>query len=316
MMQHSEYVLNSMSNDSDLIRNIFTTNLWNSTYNSTNEKYQYVEVFMNHQYYGLYVLGYNVERETLRLGPGEFLFYKNSFIDSEENYNSSNSLEGYVLYNQNIEKISRNGNRDNKKGDNFAPVDAWTELRNSYKAIYSGDASSIQKYLGNKNAMDVYLFYLFTQATDHVNDETFANTYLIFRRNANGFGLEYLPWNLNYTFGNILSDGEVSQYKVLPSDNTYIMKDNPIYRLIELNDSNTINEVKSEFTSLRNSSWSDDNLKKSLDAYEKQLYATGAYIRESSKWNDNTFNNSKLAVFKTYVLSRIESLEYYINNLK
>ena len=305
MMQHSEYVLNSMSDDPDLIRNIFTTNLWNDTYNPTPEKYQYVEVFLNHQYYGLYTLGYNVERESLRLGPGEFLFFKKEFIDSEENYNSSDNLGGYVLYDQNIEKVPRGKNNNDLN-------DAWTELKSSYKDIYSNNISSIQKYTQNKNTMDIYLFYLFSQATDHVNFDTFANTYLIFRRNANGYGLEYLPWNLNYTFGN-----DMNEILVSPTDNSVIMEDNPVARLIELNDIETIKKVQEEFTSLRKNVWSNDNLLQSINRYEDSLYNTGAYIRNSNKWDENpSSNDSKLAVFKTYVKDRIESLEYYINNLK
>lgn len=168
-----------------------------------------------------------------------------------------------------------------------------------------------------KNAIDIYLFYILTQASDNITNDTFNNTYMIFRKNKDNYQVEYIPWNLNNTFGNYMDDSSVLKYYIDASNNDFIMQYNPVYRLIELHDADTIAKVKAEYNKLRNNVWSNDNINKMLDEYEKDIFSSGANLRDIINLPDSNQidSNDKLTQFKKYVVNRLEYMDEYIENL-
>ena len=293
MNKHNEYILNSMNSDDEKIRNVFSTNLWNETTEERYDSYNYVELFINGEYVGLYSLGYNIEREKMRLGRDEFMFLKSKFSDSESTMKENIKPEGYILYNHDIDKIKRN--------DETKEIDEWAELYNYYEVINGNDVTKIKEVCDIDNSIKIYLFYMLIQASDNVNEETFSNTYLLFKNLDQSYFVRYFPWNLNNTFNDDASNNE------------YIMKYNPINRLIELNDEETIEKIKEIYFSLRNSCWSEDNINNMLNSYENKLFKSGAFLRDSNKWNDSKLND--LSEFKEYVTQRLKYMDEYINNL-
>lgn len=313
MQKHSEYILNSLY-DSEMIRRVFTTNLWNELDNHE-DNYQYVELFINNEYQGLYSFGYDIEPVYLGLSPDEFLFYKKNLVNSEINYNSVERLEGYTLHNHLLDRIKRRDEKPiNCPDDNCEKIDAWSELNNYYQTLFSNDITKIKNLTNLDNATDIYLYYLFVEPSDHLDNNTFANTYLVFRKTNSGYQVSYLPWNMNYTFGNALIDNKVSEYYNSSNNNTFIMNYNPINILLNLNDEDTLKLVKGRYQELRNNAWSNDNINKLLSEYEEDIYSSGAYLRNNLKWNQSNTNN-KLTNFKKYVNNRLSSMDEYINNL-
>ena len=310
MERHSEYVLNSLNNDSEKIRNVFTTNIWNEMNPITNDRYRYVELFINGSYNGLYSLGYDIEKESLNLDDEEFLFYKKNFSNSEILYNQDTKLDGYVLYDRLLDKVKREEDIKVKCMDEECKNNAWSYLNNYYKVLLSDDIDSIKSISNIDNDVDIYLFYLLTQSTDNINDETFANTYLLFKHSEEGYKVEYIPYNLNYTFGLSIDNNDIDY-----SDNSFIMKYNPISRLIELNDSDTILKVKEEYNKLRKNNWSEDHISKLLDNYEKDIYSSGAYLRDEEIDSNWISSSIKLSNFKDYCLKRLEYMDKYIESL-
>lgn len=310
--QHSEYVLNSLESDSEKIRNVFSTNLWNKMSDKKTDEYKYVELFINGEYHGLYSLGYNIEREHVGLKSNEFMFYKSNLSNSEQNYQDNSKLEGYILFNRFIDRVNR---KDDIKSncldinkDNCKKIDAWSELSNYYEILLGNDINKIKQVSDMDNAINLYLFYLFTEPTNHINEETFSNTYLLFKNTKNGYKVKYYPFGLDDTFNNSFDE------EVKYNDNSFIMNYNPVTRLIELNDDETINLVKERYNKLRNTIWSNDSITKLLDQYESDIYSGGAYLRDSNKWNSNIETN-KLTNFKSYVINRLTSLDKYIDAL-
>ena len=57
MQKHSEYLLNSLSNDNEKVREVFSTNLWNDFSKFKNDNSEFVELFINNHHVGLYSLG-------------------------------------------------------------------------------------------------------------------------------------------------------------------------------------------------------------------------------------------------------------------
>ena len=155
--------------------------------------------------------------------------------------------------------------------------------------------------------MDVFLLYLFSQATDHVREDDFSNTYMRFFKSRNGYQVQYIPWDFRYTFG-LSTNGVVAS-----SDNRYLMKENPISLLIELGDENSISLLKKEYQRLRKGVWSDKELNTMLEQYEEDLFSSGAYLRDCMMWEESCAVSLKS--FRNYVFERLESLDQYMNSL-
>lgn len=298
MDQHSEFVLNSLYDDDEKIRNVFSTNLWNSL-EGNEEFYQYVELFVNNEYVGLYSFGYDIESRSLQLDNDEFLFYKRDLSSSEMEYGDVNKLEGYVLYDYRLKKVS--GREENRRESQR--LDEWKELNNYYETLLSSDVSKIKELSDLDNSIHLYLFYLLTQATDHVNQESFAHTYLLFENKKGHYQVRYIPWNMHDAF---LEDSA--------SDNRFIMVYNPVSRLIELEDSETIQKVKKVYQELRKAEWSEDKILDSIQEYKKDIFSSGAYFRDKARWEYDS-NITSLEDFSNYVLERLDSLDTFIEQL-
>ena len=314
MKEHSEYVLNSL-HDSEKIRNVFTTNLWNLTNDTMhNDNYEYVELFVNNSYVGLYSLGYNIEKESLRLKNDEFLFYKSTFANSENSYKTSSKLEGYLLYDNNLDRIKRrediNINCEDETKEGCKRIDGWEELNKFYSIIDSDNIEEIKNTTNINNAINIYLFYLLVQPTNNINEETFSNTYLLFKKEKDSYEVSYLPWKLDYTFGNDLNN----EYSISYDNNNYIMIHSSINKLITLNDEETIDKIKKRYNQLRNSIWSEDNLHNLINNYENRIFLSGAYNRDIANLNASE-NYNDLNTFKNYISNRLKSMDEYINNL-
>ena len=316
MQRHSEYLLNSLYDDEEKIRNVFTTNLWNEMSFSKNDNSEYVELFINNHYVGLYSLGYNIEKETLNLKNDEFLFFKNDFVNSEEKYETTTNLDGYISYNKVLQnQIKKNIDKRQCNGANCPKIDSYKELKKYYENLLSGDIEKIKMVSNLENSADLYLLYLFTQSSSNVSAETFSNTYLAFRRNSNSYFVEFIPWNMNYTFGHIVN--QENNYKENVSDNSYVMKYNPITILLELGDNDTKELVKEKYKKLRDNILSEENINKLLNNYEDKIFNSGAYLRDSLNWNKDSDNNlpNNLENFKEYVTERLKYMDEFINNL-
>jgi len=302
MAKRSEYLLNSLEADNEKIRNVFTTNLWKQMTNS-HVNSQYVELFINQEYVGLYSLENNIEEESLLLKPDEFLFYKKNFIASEKEYDVTSQLEGYILYNRRLNKINHEEEQKTDcLDDKCLDVDAWQELNNYYKVLYSNDASAIKKVTNLNNAIDIYLFYLFVQAEDSIQNNTFANTYLVFKKDKDSYRVEYIPGILNNTFNSS------------STDQNFTFNNSPVQALLQINDQDTIRLVKERYNELRKSTWSEDNIEKILDKAEQDIFSSGAYLRDSNNYKINT-KTKNLNSFRSYLSERLKSLDKYIENL-
>ena len=303
-----------MNSDNDNVRNLFALNLWNKTVNSNIDSYNYVELLVNGEYKGLYALGYNLESESLRLNNNEFLFYKTKKVNSENVLSSSDTqLEGYKLFDSNINKIKKDDNiQDDCRGEECSELYPWIELNNYYAEINSGDINRIKNVSNIDNSIKLYLFYLFIQSNNVVGD-SFTNTYMVFRKNNDNYKVEYIPRKLSYSFGNILNEEKVLS-NVEASNNDFIMNYNPVSKLIELGDMDTIKRVKEIYEDLRNNEWSISNINKMMDEYKKSIYDSGSILRNNNKYNIENSNNN-LNDIKSYINERLKYMDDFIDNL-
>lgn len=278
MRKDDDWVLNAVYNDPERIRNVFSSNLWyksccgNNGFSVRNGyEYRYVELFLNGSYHGLYALGYKPDRKQFDLKDDEYLFSKINYLNNEY---------GYKLHGKSLE----------------TPGEAWAALQTDYA---EDDDSSI----------DMWLFVLLCNAQD--NSE--KNYYLALKKNGSGYEAIYSPWDLDLTWGNTWSEdgiNEVAEYAVDYESIVSFFPCEAHYRILS-GDSETLSRAMGRYRELRQNAWSDKELLRQLDGYEEQIYGSGAYRRDISRWPDSNVQDPEngLSVFRKYVLARTKWLD-------
>ena len=110
--------------------------------------------------------------------------------------------------------------------------------------------------------------------------------------------------------------GPFIPYYQRPNHN-YLFTLGPVWKLKTLGDKKIINLVKKRYWDLRKTYWNKIHLLNLLNNYEKEIYGSGAYIREKSRWpNGNYFSRAHgLRRIKRYLAKRIYYMDKYISNL-
>ena len=317
LREDDDWILYSMYSDYEKIRNVFCMNLWNEMAENDNEwkvadcnEYKYVEVFFNNRYHGLYALGYPLDNKQFGLKNDESIIQKKDWMKSEfaldveynENY-GFDWLAGYYL----------------KDG----PADSYYVIHDLlYAMAYSKDCETIRETVDIKNAINLYLFYNFTQAVDNLYLDGVKNLFVVNKRSDNEFGYKLLfaPWDMDQTLGNRYSEGEgnhgITSYH-MPTDYELPIAWSPVFFLMENGDSNIANEVKQQYSYLRKTTWSDEHINDLIDSYEYDIYKSGAFERNMQRWPDGNYYDSEkeLEDFRNYVLERLKYMDNFVSGL-
>lgn len=312
MRQDGDWLLYAGYNDFEKVRNVFSSNLWmaicaqNNRFGLTNGmEYRYVELFLDGEYWGLYALGYPVDAKQLKLETDlagnytEYVF--------KPMWWSNANLASYELSTPTAHER-----------------DAWDTLEKYYDVLCgSMDTEQIYGLADMDNAIDIYLFYNLIQACDSVygphsnagSPENIFNTFICFKGQGEDRTVLYTPWDMDYSWSGNVQDSSLL-YSITIDEN-YIMGLNPVNRLHEMGDSPIHDLVKLRFRVLRRESWSDDNVTQMLDELEKDIFDSGAFLRDRDRWPEGNYVDPalKLSKFKEYVTSRLGYLDWYYNDL-
>ena len=307
MRQDDDWVLYPAYSDQEKVRNVFSSNLWYESCADDNEfnvkngyEYKYIELFINGKYHGLYALGYQLNKKQVQLKEGEYLFKKNTWVNSELSQDLLNkeSYSGYEL---------RNEVKDEDK--------AWETIKKYYENLYSYNIEKVRSISDINNSIDIFIFNNFIQGSDQVLEFSLKNLFITFKeKNGKKIAL-YTPWDMDVTFGNVwYPEGKnfTLEYEN-KIENNYIMQSNPAYWFEILHDEEGVNQIKNRYKELRNTYWSNDSITKILDKYENDIYNSGAFLRDIERWPETNHNSKdeKLSRFKEYVLNRLKYLDKY-----
>ena len=308
MRKDDDWILYAAYNDQEKIRNVFSTRLWyeccrgNNTYKVANSmQYKYVELFMNGEYNGLYALGYPIDEKSLGASEDDYMFKKKSWEQSELNELDENGkMLGYDIKNQVAD-----------------PNFGYNKLNEYYKVISSDDKDAIYNMIDVNNSIDIYIFYNFVQGSDNISEDKLKNTYITLKKSNNGMKAIYTPWDLDLTFGNEYSDKDgmfTDMYEKDPTLNN-VMTLNPIARLKEL-DSSISKTIYERYAYLRKRAWSNENINILIDEYEKDIYNSGAFLRDKERWENGYYNdeNIKLEEFRNYIMLRLHYMDKYMED--
>ena len=320
LRKDDEWILNAMYTDSSKIRDKLNADLWSeigavrsdfpSAYFGT--RMTYVEVFFNHEYWGLYVLAEPVDsrqlnRTKLNEGKAEEYSYKSvtpQTLPTEELLNQPEyglNLDGYEL----------KGKRDTVDRSDWEPLLSYLRLRDlSTDEEFREQASTLTDREGALN------IWMFLQAVLGI-DNRGKNIYYVAKRTESGTKMYFAPWDMDLTWGDALSENEEggdSAWKVGLLTGLYSERINWSFgdRLIELDVDGSREYVSQTWKTLREGVLSEESLKESIDELVHQIKDSGAYARNETRWPESN-SGQDFELFKRLAAYRMKILDYYFD---
>ncbi len=320
MEENSSWILYPAYNDEDKVRNVFSQNLWYDTVGSMNcfgistgPEYRYLEVFMNGSYQGLYALGYTIDETGMGIDPrddDQGLFKK--VLDTrydllEMRERNEDAVRGYRLITD---------EDDPEEGIS----DKWGALVRYFLYLdeNSGDSEKLLDAIDIDNAMYYALFVDMVQGDDSI----YKNFYLAVKKDSLGRTKTlYCPWDLDATWGNEFKETSLNRFAQYshPADYNFFMEDTYLEQVLVNADTDTLDRFIATYRELRDDQWSDENITSYLDSYEKEIFGSGAYLREMERWPEANYMEDPqmgLIRFKKYVLERLSEYDAYFDRLE
>lgn len=307
-----DYMLYAGYNDQEKIRNVFSSNLWYESCADDNLAgvkngmyYEYAELFFNNEYYGLYALGFPIDKKQLKLSGGENLYKKMEWgSEFEMNVDEDGPFADYEL---------------KTEGDN--DTQAWRDLRDYYYTlINTDDNQTLYDMVDINNSIDIYLFFSLIIGDDNIDGYDLKNLYMFTKYIDGKMKMFYTPWDMDFSWGNQYYKPEqnwTDTYGYAP-DNLYrVMLQNPVQYLLNYEDENIKSLIKERYNNLRENGWSNENVMKLIDYLGEDIYNSGAYLRDKNRWPDGTYldDGVELTRFKEFVAARFKFFDSYVVSL-
>ena len=334
------WILDAMAADLSRMRNRVCTDLWNDysadPHFKNQEKNmingtrgQFVEVFLDNQYWGLYCMTERLDRKQLKLNKyqKETKTIKGVLYKSEGWTNSvmmgkmrGGQEHSFIIPKYNNSTDKWNGYQMDYPDRGDGQLIDWKPLYNIVSFVTTSDNSTFKKQIGEKIDfpvwVDYYLFLELISARDNHGKNAFFYMFDITKDEKLGIA----PWDLDGTWGRSWDRLKTSSKTAhLDFMKNHLAGEHHIYRRLRETDAENYNILlKKRYNELKNNHFSKQNLIKRLDDYLELFTISGAKAREETRW-DKTNNVSiqideEIAYMKKWISERVDFLNTQYRN--
>lgn len=313
-----EWLLNAMYSDSSKIRDKLSADIW-AEIGAYQEEFPeayfgtrmtYVEVFFNHEYWGLYVLMEPVDSKQLdRTKEGEGGQEEYSYKSVTPQDVSTEELLNQEAYGETLSGFELKGSHTVIDRTSWEPLLSYLELRDlSDDEAFAAAASELTDREG---ALDIWIYLQAVLGIDNRG----KNMYYVAKNRGNRQVVYFAPWDMDITWGDALSEGtgdnvwDVGLFTALYSERiNWSFGD----RLIELDVDGSSDYVSERWKELRQGVLSDESLTEEIDGLIHQVRDSGALERDAERWPDSN-SGQDYELFVRMALYRMKILDYYFD---
>lgn len=291
MRTDDEWLLYAMYSEDSKVRDKLSQDIWNESGAlgiESNGFYgyhmEYIEVFQNGEYRGIYGLMEPVDYKQLGLtkengkGPEEYL-YKQKDPDVYE-----------------------------LKGNHSADDEAHREVLDTYLAYLGADDETFAAHIGDlidvDNALEVWLYLQAVIGMDNIQRNIFYPAVWV----DDQYRIRFLPWDMDYTWGNVhdFDAGNRTRFseEILTMRIAWKIGD----RLVKLDVDGAREKVAARWKELREDVYSDAWLCEHIDTYAHRVMDSGAFERDQDTW-ENGGHNSDYESLKQLACERMAFLD-------
>ncbi|MFI3284273.1 MAG: CotH kinase family protein [Erysipelotrichaceae bacterium] len=289
MREDDDWNLLAMYSDSSRVREKVVLDLMQELSENGEESYihaqgiEFCELFINGEYQGIYGLIEQMDAKLVEMDD-----------DTDQLYKYDSELGNYYL----------------KSGSTDSDDSHYLDYRENLKYVDSiADAEAL---VDLNNAIDISLLKFVCALTDNSN----KNRVLV-NRYVNG---EYIItedlYDLNYSFGDYYLDDIVRLFNTTYYGGDLIVHSHIISLLLEGSDAQEMAQIyRQRYAVLRETVFSTENIKETINENMDRLENAGAYLREFEEWDrdiDPTYEREKLMQF---VDDQMEMTDWYMWDL-
>lgn len=298
------FILDAVYRDPSKIRNVLATNLWNdisNDFNNIDMNYEFVELFINNEYKGLYVFTEPVNRKKLNLNKSNS--NDTSIIVKSGSWNMvTNDLD--------FKNISDDAYLEYElkyPNDNDLFIKSWDKILSKLSNYYSNEYTydSIKDTWNLQNYIDIIIYNTFI---DNEDNFLIKNNYF-YMKSINDDEVYIQPWDMEYSFGLIYnSNDEKLIYKNMDNCNEINLTKNnkPIIGINDL--------LIDRYWELRQSILTKKYFDELLDRYKDEL-SKGVTNRDSNLWYEYDIE-AEIEEIRIWIYNRLEYFDNYIKDLE
>ncbi len=270
MRKDDEWLLYAIYSEDTKLRDKLSLDIWNESGALCIESkghygyhMEYIEVFQNGEYRGLYGLMEPVDYKQLDLTregevqPEDFL-YKQKDADIFE-----------------------------LKGNHSAEDEAHFEVLNRYLALLNADnatfAREIPKLIDVDSALEVWIYLQAVLGMDNIE----RNIFYPARFEEGQYRLYFMPWDMDYSWGNVHDFDALNRSRFSEEIWTMRIAWRLGDRLVELDVEGAREKIAKRWKDLRESVYSDIYLRSHIRNYAHQIMDSGAFFRDEILWYDS-----------------------------
>lgn len=326
----SHWILDAMYVDLARMRNRVSTDLWLSfscsLYYENLTKYpvsngtqgEFVELFVNNEYSGLYCFTTKINRNQLQIkkydsenGVIHGISYKGKGWEEPLKFKS------YYKYNNNSNWWA-SFQQKYPNPDNGYPID-WEPLYNLVKFVVDSDDETFKNEIGDMididNFVDYTIFLCFSYAHDNTGKNAYWSVYDIQDPELSKFFITV--WDVKSTWGRSWDSTPTSPdaewMDSAPEHDTAIFR-----RLVLTNANGFADKLKARWEEVKTSEFSPEAVKAAFTKYFDLFESSGAFEREANKWKNVLMRRkdalSALDAEKEYIFNWIDLRYEYIND--
>ena len=270
MRKDDEWLLYSIYSEDTKLRDKLSLDIWNDSGAlsiESNGHYgyhmEYIELFQNGKYWGLYGLMEPVDYKQLDLTkegeawPEEFL-YKQKDPDVFE----------------------LKGNHAVQDEFHMEILNRYLELLNAEDAVF---AEEIPDLIDVDSALEVWIYLQAVLGMDNIERNIFYPT----RYEDGQYRMYFMPWDMDYSWGNVHDFDALNRSRFSEEIWTMRIAWRLGDRLVELNVEGAREKVARRFKELRQTVYSEDYLRGHIQSYVHQIIDSGAFWRDEALWYDS-----------------------------
>lgn len=295
MREDDEWILYSLYSEDSKLRDKLSLDIWNASGALEIEAdghygyhMEYIEVFHNDRYRGLYGLMEPVDYKQLGLT-------KEGSVHPEE-----------FLYKQKDPGVYE------LKGNHANPEDeAHTRVLKDYLACLEADDETFEAQIGKlvdmESALDVWIYLQAVIGMDNIQ----RNIFYPARYEDDAYRIYFMPWDMDYTWGNVHDFEALNRTRFSEEILTMRVAWKLGDRLVRLNVDGAREKVAERWKELRESVYSEEYLREHIDACGHQVLDSGALWRDESLWVDGGHSEDYESL-KELACARMRFLDPYL----
>lgn len=305
-----DWVLVALWDDDGLIHNKFSYDVWknmasgNTVRKDEGTRMEYVELFCNDIYMGVYGLVERMDAKQLGLDKNDILYKCHGFEVADESIEGDFGLSAaYDI------KYPKEYDRD-----------TWIPLKEYLDVCAVGtvtDYDQAVSMLNMENAIDYNIFMMLTWAGDNNLRKNICFVAEYMRDGTDRYQIIKVPWDLNFTWGQSTYEGDYDRKLYHPEwieDPTLWSFDiQAMYRCYP----DEIQSLTQErWRELRKNVLSEERLFAMLDEEFAYLHGSGAYDRNYVRWDEHGREKWKDEYIYEFVEGRLQYLDSYYQDFQ